>query len=59
MWRKEGKHSQFINYNKVEEYIGFGGIRLEDDILVTETGSQLIGKRIPITIDEVEGTVNS
>jgi len=59
MWRKEGKHSQFINFNKVEEFIGFGGIRLEDDILVTETGSQLIGKRIPITIEEVEATVNS
>jgi len=59
MWRKEGKFTQFINYNKVEEYIGFGGIRLEDDILVTETGSQMIGKRIPITIDEVEATMRS
>ena len=59
MWRKEGKFTQFINYNKVEEYIGFGGIRLEDDILVTETGSKLIGKRIPITIDEVEETMRS
>jgi Xaa-Pro aminopeptidase len=59
MWRKEGKFTQFINYSKVEEYMGFGGIRLEDDILVTETGSKLIGKRIPITIDEVEETVRS
>ena len=59
MWRKEGKFTQFINYNKVEEYIGFGGIRLEDDILVTETGSKLIGKRIPVTIDEVEEVMRS
>ncbi len=57
MWRKEGKFTDFINYDKVEEYIGFGGIRLEDDILVTETGSKLIGKRIPITIDEIEETM--
>ncbi len=57
MWKKEGKHTDFINYSEVEKYLGFGGVRLEDDILVTETGSRLIGKRIPITIDEVEETM--
>ncbi len=56
-WKKENKFTAFINYNKVEEYIGFGGIRLEDDILVTADGNRLIGKRIPITIDEVEATM--
>lgn len=53
-WRSEKKFTDFINYDKVEEYKGFGGIRLEDDLLVTETGHQLIGKRMPITVDEVE-----
>lgn len=56
-WKNENKFKEFINYSKAEEYIGFGGIRLEDDILVTENGSKLIGKRIPITIEEVENTV--
>jgi Xaa-Pro aminopeptidase len=56
-WKKENKFKEFINYSKVEEYIGFGGIRLEDDILVTADGHRLIGKRIPITIDEVESTM--
>ena len=54
LWQKEGKFKEFINYEKARQYIGFGGIRLEDDILVTETGCRLIGKRIPVTVKEVE-----
>jgi Xaa-Pro aminopeptidase len=54
-WREEKINSAFINYEKTMEYIGFGGIRLEDDILITETGCRLLGtKRIPITVDELE-----
>ncbi len=58
-WRSEKKHEQFINYDKVEEYKDFGGIRLEDDILVTENGCQILGERIPIYPDEVEKMVRS
>lgn len=57
LWRQENRFSDFINYDKVEEYIGFGGIRLEDDLLITETGCRLLGKRIPVSIDEVEETM--
>jgi len=57
MWKKENKFKDFINYAEVEKYLDFGGIRLEDDILVTETGMQLIGKRIPITVAEIEETM--
>ena len=54
-WKAEKINSDFINFDKVlNEYVDFGGIRLEDDILVTESGNQMIGKRIPITVDEVE-----
>ncbi|HPR57335.1 MAG TPA: aminopeptidase P family protein [Bacteroidales bacterium] len=56
-WKDEGKFRQFINYSKAESYIGFGGIRLEDDLLVTQNGCRLIGKRIPVTIEEVESTM--
>lgn len=57
-WKAENINSDFINFDKVlDEYVDFGGIRLEDDLLVTETGSQMIGKRIPITIEEVEETM--
>ena len=45
--------------NEIEKYKDFGGIRLEDDILITENGSRFLGeKRIPITFDEVEAIMN-
>ncbi len=53
-WRSENKFLDFINYDKVKEYLGFGGIRIEDDVLVTDSGSKVIGKAIPKTVDEVE-----
>lgn len=58
-WNAEGKFANFINYNKFESYKTFGGIRLEDDILITETGSRILGNRIPIDPDEVEKIVMS
>ncbi|HNW97955.1 MAG TPA: aminopeptidase P family protein [Bacteroidales bacterium] len=54
LWKSENKFTEYINYNKVEEYLGFGGIRIEDDVLVTEDGHKVLGKPIPKTIDEVE-----
>lgn len=54
LWKKESKHTQFINYEKVEAYKDFGGIRLEDMLLITEKGCCIIGERPPITIAEVE-----
>ncbi len=56
-WQSEGINKDFINFDKVNEYRNFGGIRLEDDILVTENGSKILGQRIPITPEEVEKTV--
>lgn len=57
-WEDEKINSSFINFDKAAELIGFGGIRLEDDVLVTEKGNRLLGsKRIPVTIEEVEKIV--
>jgi len=53
-WEQERKHSEFINYDKVDAFRRFGGIRIEDDVLVTSTGSRVLGPRIPKTIPEVE-----
>src|SRR6056297_1652444 len=59
-WEAEKTNADFINFDKIKkEYIDFGGIRLEDDLLVTENGSQLLGKRIPITVEEVEETMKA
>lgn len=56
-WKNEKINIDFINFEKVNEYRNFGGIRLEDDILVTETGCKIIGERVPINPDEVEAIV--
>ena len=53
-WRSEGLHSEFINYDEVEKYKDFGGIRIEDDVLVTDTGYRVLGKPCPKTVSEVE-----
>jgi Xaa-Pro dipeptidase len=53
-WKAELKHAQYINYDTVEKYRDFGGIRVEDDVLVTEQSCRVLGKPIPKTIDEVE-----
>jgi Xaa-Pro aminopeptidase len=53
-WEKEQKLTQFVNYEKVKTYIGFGGIRVEDNVLVTKSGSRLLGKPIPKTVEEIE-----
>ena len=47
-----------MNYDALDAYRNFGGIRLEDDILVTEDGCRFIGdKKIPITVEELEAVV--
>ena len=54
-WRAEGLHREFLNYDRIDTYKDFGGIRLEDDILITAGGSRFLGdKRTPITVEEVE-----
>ena len=53
-WTAEKKHKQYINYKKVNEYRDFGGVRIEDDIVVTDKGRHILGKGIPKTIDDVE-----
>ena len=57
-WKAEKKFEQFINYNRAESYLGFGGVRIEDDVLVTDEGPRVLGTPIPKTIEEVEETMN-
>jgi Xaa-Pro aminopeptidase len=52
--RAEQKYVQYINYDVVEKYKDFGGIRIEDDVLVTQDGHRVLGGKIPKTIAEVE-----
>lgn len=58
-WKAAGKFTHFIDYQKAETYKGFGGVRIEDDVLVTESGSRVLGKPIPKSIEAVEALSSS
>jgi len=53
-YRAEKKYMDFINYDKLDALRDFGGIRIEEDLLVTESGSRLLGKPLAKTADEIE-----
>ena len=53
-WKAEGKLKEFINYSKIDAYMSIGGIRIEDNVLITEKGHKVLGKPIPKTIKEIE-----
>ncbi len=59
-WKAEKTHADFLDFDAIERYKDFGGIRLEDDILITPGGSRFTGrKHIPITMEEVEHIMNN
>ncbi len=53
-WRNERLHTDFINYDKVDAFRNFGGIRIEDNIRVSPAGALILGPGIPKTIPEIE-----
>ena len=53
-WKSEGKFAEFINYSRLEHYMSIGGVRIEDNILITEKGHKILGKPIPRTVEEIE-----
>ncbi len=58
-WKQEGTNASFVNFSKLKAYYEFGGIRLEDDVLVTADGARRLGpNRLPIAPDDVEAVMN-
>jgi len=53
-WKTKGKFEDFIDYNKIENYRDFGGIRIEDNVLVHDAGKRVLGKPIAKTVEEIE-----
>ncbi|MEJ2639067.1 MAG: aminopeptidase P family protein [Desulfosarcinaceae bacterium] len=53
-WQAAGRFSDHIRYERLEPYLDFGGVRIEDDVLITDTGARVLGPPIPKQISEVE-----
>jgi len=53
-YRAEKKYMDFINYDRLDVLRNFGGIRIEEDLLITAAGSRLLGKPLAKTADEIE-----
>jgi Xaa-Pro aminopeptidase len=58
-WQQDQKHAEFICYDRLDAYSDFGGIRLEDDVLVTAEGGRVLGPGIPKEPAEIEQTIQS
>jgi Xaa-Pro dipeptidase len=57
-WQQEKLHKEFINYDQLEPFRNFGGIRIEDNVVVTPEGCRVLGPGIPKTIAEVEAAMS-
>ena len=53
-WRSEKRHEAFINYGRLTDWRDFGGVRIEENIVVTPEGHRILGPPIPRTIADVE-----
>jgi Xaa-Pro aminopeptidase len=53
-WHNEHKFEEYINYDEVMKYLDFGGVRIEDAILITKDGCRVLGKPVPKTVADVE-----
>jgi Xaa-Pro aminopeptidase len=56
LWKSEKKYEEFINYDELEKYKDFGGIRIEEDFVITDEGAKMLGRQVPKTIADVENT---
>jgi Xaa-Pro aminopeptidase len=56
-WHSEGRYRDFIDYRAIDKFRGFGGIRIEDNVVITAKGNRIIGKPIAKEIEEVEKLV--
>ena len=54
MWKGEKKLAEFINYDELEKWRDFGGVRVEENVVITQDGYRILGKPIPKTMDDVE-----
>ena len=59
LWKADKKHAEFINYTELEKFRSFGGIRVEEDFVITKSGSRLLGDPVAMTVDEIEQIIHA
>jgi len=58
-WRAENLFPEYLNYDRIEAYKGFGGLRNEENVLITAYGHRVLGRKKPLTVEEVESARRS
>ncbi len=59
LWFRDKKHADFINYQKLDDLLPFGGIRIEDNYAITRNGCRLLGPPIPKRVQDIELLMSS
>ena len=59
MNKTSGKYIDFINYNNLESFRNYGGMRIEDDFVITKNGADLLGTPLPGVLHEIEEIRNN
>lgn len=57
-WKSEGKYAEFLNYDEIEKYKDFGGIRVENDYVIRDSGAELLGEALAYELEDVEGILS-